>query len=80
MSTIIYRRVFHIIIYRSMSTIYIGGLSTHKTNIFVLEMIFIHGTIMCEGVGEDSRHGIRHVDIQVGICMIYLNVCLVAIA
>ena len=28
---------------------------------------------MCEGVGEDSRHGIWHVDIQVGSC-IYLSV------
>ena len=28
---------------------------------------------MCEGVGEDSRHGVGHVDIQVGSC-IYLNV------
>ena len=35
---------------------------------------------MCEGVGEDSRHGTGHVDIQVGTCTIYLNVCLVAIA
>ena len=35
---------------------------------------------MCKGVGEDSRHGMRHVDIQVGICMIYLNVCVVVIA
>ena len=35
---------------------------------------------MCEGFGEDSIHGTRHVDIQVGICMIYLNVCLVVIA
>ena len=24
---------------------------------------------MCEGVGEDSRHGIGHVDIQVGSCI-----------
>ena len=32
-----------------------------------LETIFIHGTSMCERVGEDSRHGIRHVDIRVGI-------------
>ena len=23
---------------------------------------------MCEGVGEDSRHGIGHVDIRVGSC------------
>ena len=28
---------------------------------------------MCEGVGDDSRHGIGHVDIQVGSC-ICLNV------
>ena len=27
----------------------------------------MHGISMCEGVGEDSRHGIGHVDIQVGI-------------
>ena len=36
-------------------------------------MIFIHGLGMCEGFGEDSRHGIGHVDIQVGSC-ICLNV------
>ena len=35
---------------------------------------------MCAEVGEDSRHETGHVDIQVGICMIYLNVCLVVIA
>ena len=35
---------------------------------------------MCEGVGEDSRNETGHVDIQVGICMIYLNVCVVVIA
>ena len=28
---------------------------------------------MCEGVGEDSGHGIDHVDIQVGSCN-FLNV------
>ena len=28
---------------------------------------------MCEGVGEDSRHEIGHVDIQVGSC-IFLSV------
>ena len=33
---------------------------------------------MCEEVGEDSRHGTGLVDIQVGICMIYLNACVVA--
>ena len=35
---------------------------------------------MCERVGEDLRHGTGHVDIQVGKCMIYLNICLVAIS
>ena len=35
---------------------------------------------MCEGVGEDLRQGTGHIDIQVGICMIYLNVCVVVIA
>ena len=35
---------------------------------------------MCEKVGENSRHGTGHVDVQVGIYMIYLNVYLVAIA
>ena len=28
---------------------------------------FIHGTSMCERVSEDSRHGIGHIDIRVGI-------------
>ena len=27
----------------------------------------MHGTSMCERVGEDLRHGIGHVDIRVGI-------------
>ena len=36
-------------------------------------MIFIHGLGMFEGVGDDSRHEIEHVDIQLGSC-IFLNV------
>ena len=42
---------------------------------FVLKIVFLlaFGLDMCEGVGEDSRHGIEHVDIQVGLC-IYLSV------
>ena len=32
---------------------------------------------MCEGVGDDSRHGAWHVDIQVGTYIILLEcVCL----
>ena len=38
-------------------------------------MFLIHGLGKCEGVGEDSRHGKGHVDIQVG-SRIYLSVCL----
>ena len=42
---------------------------------FVLKTVFLlaFGLDMCEGVGEDSRHGIRHVDIQVR-SYIYLSV------
>ena len=39
----------------------------NKTNIFFLETVFIHGMSVCEGVGEDSSHGIGHVGIRVGI-------------
>ena len=41
--------------------------------LFSKEIIFIHGLGICKGVGEDSRHEIRHVDNQVGSC-IFLNV------
>ena len=34
-----------------------------KNILFGKEMIFIHGLGMYERVGEDSRHGIQHVDI-----------------
>ena len=46
-----------------------------KTKIFCFEnCIFLtFGLGMCEGVGEDSRHEIGHVDIQVGSC-IFLSV------
>ena len=38
---------------------------------FVLKKMFLlaFGLGMCEGVGEDSRHEIGHVDIQVGSCI-----------
>ena len=36
---------------------------------------------MCEGVGEDSRHGAGYVDIRVGMCILLLEcVCVFAIA
>ena len=42
---------------------------------FVLKIVFLlaFGLGMCEGVGEDSKHGFGHVDIQVRSC-IYLSV------
>ena len=53
------RRVVHKIDYRSRFTINIGGLSTVKNKYFCLEMVFlIHGLDECEGVGEDSGHGL----------------------
>ena len=65
--------------------IHLGGLSNIyllkfdskflRTKTFCFEnCIFLtFGLGMCEGVGEDSRHGIGHVDIQVGSC-IFLSV------
>ena len=41
----IYRRVVHKIDYRSLSTIYTGGLSMVKNKYLCLEMVFIHGRI-----------------------------------
>ena len=38
-------------------------MSFQKQKSFVLKTDFIHGKCMCEGVGEDSRHGAWHVDI-----------------
>ena len=47
-----------------------------KQKSFVLKKInFIHGKCMCDGVGEDSRHGAWNVDIRVETCICLLNVC-----
>ena len=55
----ILRRVVYKIDYRSWSTINTGGLSTVKNKYLCLEMVFlIHGLGECEGVGEDSGHGL----------------------
>ena len=55
-------------------------MSFQKQKYFVLKTVFfIHGKCMYEGVGEDSRHGAWHVDIQVGMCIFLLEcvcVCL----
>ena len=43
-----------------------------RIKIFCLEndVFLAFGLGMCEGVGEDSRHGIGHVDIQVRSCIL----------
>ena len=42
-----------------------------RTKSFCFEncILLAFGLSMCEGVDEDSRHGIEHVDIQVGSCI-----------
>ena len=71
--------------WRIIQQIHLGGLSNkfyrnsvvsfREQKAFVLKTVFLlaFGLGMCEGVGEDSRHGIGHVDIQIGSC-IYLSV------
>ena len=71
----------HELFQRVTQQIHLGGLSNvfisegcpQLKQIFLLKTIFIHGISICEGVGEDLRYGIGHVDIQVGSC-IFLNV------
>ena len=48
-------------------------MSSKKKKIFFFKTVFIHGKWMCEGVGEDSRHGAWHVDIHVGMCIFLLE-------
>ena len=45
--------------------------SFREQKAFVLKTVFLlaFGLEICEGVSKDSRHGIRHVDIQVGSCI-----------
>ena len=43
--------------------------SRTKTFCFENDVFLAFGLGMCERVSEDSRHGIGHVDIQVGSCI-----------
>ena len=71
----IHVREAHELFGRVILQIHLGGLSNvfisegcpQIKQIFCLETVSIHGISMCEGVGENSRHGIGHVDIRVGI-------------
>ena len=46
------------------------GSKFSRTKSFCLKIVFLlaFGLGMCKGVGEDSGHGIGHVDIRVGSC------------
>ena len=61
----LFQRVIQQIHLRGLSNVFITEGCPQIKQIFCLEMIFIHGISMCEGVGEDSSHGIGHVDIRV---------------
>ena len=81
----IYVEGAHELFRRVIQQICLGGLSNkfcrnlvvsfREQKAFVLKTVFLlaFGLGMCEGVGEDSRYGIGHVDIQVESC-IYLSV------
>ena len=47
------------------------GSTFSRTKIFCFEndVFLVFGLGMCKGVGDDSTHKIRHVDIQVGSCI-----------
>ena len=66
---------------RVIQQIRLGGLSNkfyrnsvvsfREQKAFVLKTVILlaFGLGMCKGVSEDSRHGIGHVDFQVGSCI-----------
>ena len=57
---------------RVVQCIYLNSVvSFREQKSFVLKTVFLlaFGLGRCEEVGEDSRHGIGHVDIQVGSCI-----------
>ena len=63
----LFRIVTQQILLGELSNIFISEGYPQIKHIFCLEKVFIHGIRMCEGVGEDSRHKIGHIDIRVGI-------------
>ena len=73
----LFRRVIHQIRLEGLSNkFYLNSVvSFREQKAFVLKIVILlaFDLGMCEGVGEDLRHGIGHVDIQVGSC-IYLSV------
>ena len=80
----LYRRVVHTNFIGVCPLNYIGGLSNKlywrlanefsKTKIFYFENIFSYmAKCMCEGVGENLRHGAGHVDIRVSMFILVLE-------
>ena len=69
----LFRRVIQQIRFRGLSNKFYRNSVTsfREQKAFVLKTVNLlaFGLSMCEGVGEDSRHGIGHVDIQVGSCI-----------
>ena len=75
----------HELFRRVIQQIRLGGLSNRfyqnsvvsfrEQKAFILKLVFllVFSLGKCEGVSEDSRHGIGHLDIQVGSC-IFLSV------
>ena len=73
----LFRRVTQQIHLGGLSNVFISEGCPQLKQIFLLKTIFIHDINMCEGVNEDSRHGIGHVDIRVGITTSLEFVCFV---
>ena len=72
----LFRKVIQQIHFGGLSNVFISEGCPQLKQIFCLETIFIHGKCMCKGVGEDSSHGIGHIDIRVGIMNSPECVCL----
>ena len=63
----LFQRVTQQIHLEELSNVFISEGYPQIKQIFCLETVFIHGISMCKGVGDDSKHGIEHVDIRVRI-------------
>ena len=73
----LFRRVIQQICLRGLSNKFyrnsVASFREQKDFVFKTVILLAFGLGMCEGVGEDLRHGIGHVNIQVGSC-IFLSV------
>ena len=69
----LFRRVIQLIRLEGLSNKFyrnsVVSFREQKAFFFKTVFLLVFGLDMCEGVGEDSRHGIGHVDIQLGSCI-----------